>query len=285
MQKGNILIVVLFLITAVLVLFSEAPGFFKTGETGQKKTEYRDYSFQPVFKKESLISAVKEVEQSEKESEQQQEQQQQEEEPDTTPPLLLNPLPAGGLPFQTRKIYLSLQTDEPATCRYADASGFYYEYMQGKFSTEQGFFHRAEIGYLDSGQSYKFYVRCMDRAGNKNMEDLIISFWVEEPEDTTPPQRSHFYPQGEILPPGTQEIVIGVTTDEPAFCRFAREAGISYRSMDYRFNSDEHRKRHTYVLQDLEDGRLYGFYVRCKDLNGNENTGDILISFEVAPSP
>lgn len=262
---------IVLLVIVGMILFSQFSKFFG-GESEETRPE--SSSSQPIFEKETTISPPKE----EKE---QKESTEEAKTPDSTSPKLLNPQPTGDLPAQTRKVYLSLETDEMAKCRYSDVSGVYYEYMQGEFSSDDGFSHRALITTLNEGQDYEYYVRCMDTAGNKNMEDLVISFRVKKPEDTAPPKRTNAYPQGEILPAGTSSTIIGVSTDEPASCRYDADAGIDYDSMDYRFSTDEYKKYHTATISNLADGQAYGFYVRCEDLEGNENTGDVLIRFDV----
>jgi len=272
-MRGNILIVIILLVIVGFILFSQVPKFFG-GEPQETKPERP--SFQPSFEEKTTITP--QLQRAEKEPESSEEKTK---EPDNSPPVLSNPQPTGVLPFQTRKIYLKVETDEKATCRYSDISGVYYEYMQDEFSTEDGFSHQALITTLSEGQDYVYYVRCIDEEGNKNKEDFIISFRVGEPEDTTPPKRINFYPTGDILPAGTKSTIIGLTTDEPAFCRYDIEPGVDYRSMDHKFSADKNKRYHTATISGLTDGQSYGFYVRCKDLVGNKNTGDVLIWFEV----
>jgi hypothetical protein len=273
-EKGNILIVIVLLVIVGIILFAQLPELFE-GIFGEKETKPKTPSSQPVFEKETTISPPKE------EIKQKEQPPEKAKESDSTPPTLLNPRPTGALSAQTRKTYLSLETDEKATCRYSDVSGVYYEYMQHKFSTDNGLFHYALITTLSEGKSYVYYARCMDEGGNKNMEDLVISFRVKEPEDTTPPRRTNAYPQGDVLPVGTSETMIGISTDEPAVCRYDTRAGTDYDSMDYNFSTDKYKKYHTATISGLVDGQAYGFYVRCEDLKGNKNTGDVLIRFQI----
>ncbi len=268
-ERGNILIVIVLLVIAGFFLFSQGSKFF-SGES--EEAAPKNLLPQRVFEKEDTLSSPQ------KESEKTKDEAR---EPDIFPPVLSNPQPVGGLPFQTKETYLSVETDEKATCRYSDVSGVHYEYMQSKFSTEDGFLHRAPITTLSEGDVRRYYVRCMDEEGNKNTEDLVISFWVETPPDLTPPQRTNFYPTGDILPFGTKSTIIGVSTDEAASCRYDLRPGIDYNSMKNKFSPDDYHKYHTAVISGLEDGRAYGFYVRCKDLAGNKNTGDVLIHFQV----
>lgn len=199
---------------------------------------------------------------------------------DITPPHRFNPSPEGDLPAQTRKITLSLETDEIATCKYATVSGIYYEYIQHTFSNTNTTSHSTLITTLSEGQDYQYYVRCIDKQGNKNLDDFVISFGVKAPEDTTPPERRGLMPEG-VLPAGTTKVQIYLWTNEPAYCRYSTEQGLSYKSMRKSFSRNETKTFHTAKIKNLEDGKIYDFFVRCKDLEGNTNTGDVLIRFEV----
>jgi glucose/arabinose dehydrogenase/chitodextrinase len=106
---------------------------------------------------------------------------------DTTPPQRSSGQPTGTLAAGTTQTTLSLATDEAATCRYATLPGVAYASQPGVFSTTGGTAHSTAVTGLASGQSYSFYVRCQDAAGNANPDDFPISFSVASPADTTPP--------------------------------------------------------------------------------------------------
>ena len=199
---------------------------------------------------------------------------------DTTSPERFNPSPEGDLPAQTRKITLSLETDEIATCKYATVSGIYYEYIQHTFSNTNATSHSTLITTLSEGQDYKYYVRCIDEQGNKNMDDFEISFRVKAPEDLTPPVRRGLNPTG-VLAAGTTTTTISVWTDEPAYCRYSTEQETLYKSMRKYFSRNKKKTYHYAKIKGLEDGKTYDFFVRCKDLEGNTNAGDVMIRFSV----
>ena len=203
---------------------------------------------------------------------------------DTVPPKRSKAQPTGGLPAETRKTTLGLETDEKATCKYSDeTSGIHYDSMQGEFDQIDSTTHAVLITTLSEGEKYKYYIRCMDEKGNKNIDDFVISFGVKLPEDKTPPVLSNPSHFGDVLPKDTKEVVISITTNEVTSCRYSTIGGVSYNSMPGRFSYYDQTKRfHTKKLTGLENGKAYDYFVRCQDSAKNSNTGDVLISFSVA---
>jgi lipoate-protein ligase A len=112
------------------------------------------------------------------------------------------------------------------------------------------------------------------------MDDFEISFKVKAPEDVTPPVRRGLNPTG-VLAAGTTTTTISVWTNEPAYCRYSTEPETLYKSMRKRFYQNEKKTYHYLKIKDLEDGKTYDLFVRCKDLEGNANTGDVMIRFSV----
>jgi hypothetical protein len=106
---------------------------------------------------------------------------------DTTPPVLSNALPSGTLAAGTTQTTLSVTSNENATCRYATTAGTAYGSMPNSFSTTGGTAHSTLVTGLANGQSYSWYVRCQDSAGNANTSDTAIAFSVAAPPDTTAP--------------------------------------------------------------------------------------------------
>jgi len=94
------------------------------------------------------------------------------------------------------------------------------------------------------------------------------------------PSLSNPTPTG-TLAAGTTEVIIGLTTNESATCRYATTGGISYDSMTNNFVSTDgiiHEK----LVTGLENGQSYSYYARCRDSEGNTNSSDFTISFSVA---
>jgi len=204
------------------------------------------------------------------------------ESPESTAPRRSHASPSGDLPYYTKKTEISLKTDKIATCRYSTTKGARYGTME-VFDKTNSTSHSTEITGLSEGGEYKYYVKCQDQEGNTNETDFIIAFNVEEPKDTTPPERRNAYPFDEVFSASTKEVNIGVGTNEPAYCRYDEEAGTSYDSMSHRFSHyDDTKQYHIDTITNLEPGKYYQYFVRCKDMEGNANTGDIMISFRIA---
>ena len=104
---------------------------------------------------------------------------------------------------------------------------------------------------------------------------------VQPLEDRTPPVISNISHQGDVFLPGIREVVISVSTNEPASCRYtSNPESSSWNAMSW---YDQTRRFHVKTITGLRDGMSYDFFVRCQDFNGNSNTGNVLISFSVKP--
>lgn len=98
---------------------------------------------------------------------------------DNLPPSRTGGLPFGELPSGTTQATLTLKTDLPATCRYADTANTAFSTMTGSFTVKAGTGQAASVTGLKDGGKYNFYVRCRDSAsGAVNLRDYEISFKV-----------------------------------------------------------------------------------------------------------
>src|SRR5882672_9603546 len=102
--------------------------------------------------------------------------------------------------------------------------------MTNMFTTTGGVSHSTLAAGLLNGQSYTYYVRCQDVAGNPNTSDYPISFSVASLVDTTPPVESGGAPSG-VLAAGTTQTTLSLSTNEAATCRYSTVAGTSYAAM------------------------------------------------------
>lgn len=202
---------------------------------------------------------------------------------DAYAPFRSNGQPSGGLPFYSKQAYISLNTNENAVCRYTTVSGVAYDSMQYAFSETGGTFHQSLITALSEGGAYNYYIKCADGQGNKNIDDFVIAFWVNYPADFTPPVLSNGYPSGDLRLPYSPQTMIGISTNEPASCRYSWTQGTGYNSMSKNLSQDSTKQYHTANITGLVYGNTYNYFVRCKDLSGNINTGDVMIRFTVLP--
>lgn len=91
-------------------------------------------------------------------------------------------------------------------------------------------------------------------------------------------------------------VSLGVSTDEPAICKFALEHSIKFDEMTQQFGSTLYDYSHEMQFSlpaELTDERIlrltnggkYSIYVRCSDAAGNDNDKDYYINFEIKPGP
>ena len=201
---------------------------------------------------------------------------------DSTPPTRSNAQPAGTLPAGTTQATLTLLTNENATCRYSTVAGVTYSAMTATFTTTGGTSHASTLTGLVNNQSYSYFVRCLDGAGNPNPDDFVVSFSVAA-ADTTPPVRSGGQPTG-TLAAGTTQTSLTLTTNENATCRYGTVAGVTYANLPTLFTSTG-GVSHSSLVTGLVNGGNYTYYVRCQDGAGNANTNDFAIVFSVAAPP
>jgi hypothetical protein len=79
-------------------------------------------------------------------------------------------------------------------------------------------------------------------------------------------------------------ITFGIKTDEMAQCRFSMEHKQTYNEMPYYFGESYYSKEHNMSMS-LDNGKVYDFYVRCKDPSGNWNLNDYVIHIETEEGP
>jgi hypothetical protein len=106
---------------------------------------------------------------------------------DTTSPTLSNGAPTGTLAAGTTQTTLSLTTNEAATCRYSTIAGTSYASMTNTFSTTGSTSHSTVAVGLTNGNTYSYYIRCIDGSGNANTNDYTIYFSV-----TSSPRNTYY---------------------------------------------------------------------------------------------
>ena len=98
--------------------------------------------------------------------------------------------------------------------------------------------------------------------------------------DNIPPTMVSHSPEG-IIP--TSYMTLEVTTNEDATCKYSTIPGVGYANQQYTFQITG-GKSHKVPLQNLVDN-FYTYYVRCKDLSGNEAQSDYPVSVEINAPP
>jgi hypothetical protein len=101
------------------------------------------------------------------------------------PAVLSAGAPTGTIPSNVSGVLVSFDTDTYATCRYATSSGILFDDMTNTtVDNSLGTFHSFTIYGITKGQTYTFYARCQDFAGNQNPNDYVISFIAGNPTGT-----------------------------------------------------------------------------------------------------
>ncbi len=108
--------------------------------------------------------------------------------PDIYPPYRYNGAPTGSVAANTKNVSLSLDTSEWSYCRYATSAGLAYASMTAQFSNAPSLHHDTVISGLSNGKTYRFYIKCIDTAGNENVDDYLIAFTVKSPPSSPPGQ-------------------------------------------------------------------------------------------------
>ena len=95
-----------------------------------------------------------------------------------------------------------------------------------------------------------------------------------------PPVLANPVPTG-LWPAGTSQLTLALNTNESATCRYSTEPGTSYALMIGSFSTTGGTS-HSTLLNSLQNGISYNYYVRCQDFHGNTNSSDYLIAFSIA---
>ncbi|MFZ2886900.1 MAG: dockerin type I domain-containing protein [Minisyncoccia bacterium] len=95
-----------------------------------------------------------------------------------TAPTRFNGMPTTTVAANNDEIELSLETDEPATCRYATTTDILYDDMENEFTSASTLHYTTVTGH-ENNTSYIYYVRCEDQAGAENDDDYPISFSLD----------------------------------------------------------------------------------------------------------
>jgi hypothetical protein len=183
--------------------------------------------------------------------------------PDDVPPVRLNGAPEGTLPAETTETPISLDSNEVATCRYTTTADVAYADMTDVFSLTDGLTHTHTVTGLTETQTYTYYVKCQDLAGNANSDDYAINFYIAS-SDAVPPLISDV--QALHVTPYSADITW--ITDET--CTSQVEYGLTPEYGHITVLSTSRIVSHSFPLLGLEPSTTYHFRVRSKDIAYNE---------------
>lgn len=186
---------------------------------------------------------------------------------DIIPPLRSDGAPAGTLPSSTTQVTITLSTNEAATCRYATTPGVVFDSMPNTFSLTGGVGHAHQVNGLVDEQTYTYYIKCQDTAGNTNEDDYEISFYIFS-SDIVPPVISNV--QAVNINPYSVEI--RWETDEPATSQIAY--GEMVITNTFSPISSTRVTSHSLVLVGLNPATTYHFRVYSQDVAYNETASN-----------
>ena len=190
---------------------------------------------------------------------------------DKQPPVISAASPSGKINLP--EIELSLLTDEAASCNY-DVFDTDYESMENSMiASDGGLTHRHKIILANSGK-YVYYVRCADKAGNKNPSSAKISFEYNPSKTAAELEITNLSPGGAVY---QNELMLMLATQNPADCRYGT-AEAEFGEMTEDFGTAD-RFLHEVAVSLPGYGR-YDYFARCKDESGAINKDAVRISFE-----
>lgn len=136
--------------------------------------------------------------------------------------------------------------------------------------------------------SYRIFITTTD-AGSQALDNgttmiaVVAQVAVTSLPTSLPPTRTNGLPSG-IIEANNPSVELSLNTDKPATCRYATTTGVTFDAMPYDF-SNPTTFVFTYVVTNVQNNTGYTYYVRCRDLGGNTNEDDYVISFSVKPTP
>jgi hypothetical protein len=201
---------------------------------------------------------------------------------DVTPPTVFNVQPSGTLPITTTQTTWSVQTSEPATCRFGATNTAYASQPFTLTADVTGTSHTFTESQT-SGFTYIRTGRCIDVIGNATTTDFVVTWTIAAQTDFTAPVISNPQPQTP-QPAGTSAVQISGTTNEDAECR-VHTSNVAYSSMPSANAMVSVGNVHSFTVTGLSAG-TFTRYMGCRDraeLVPNENTvaQNLVITFTI----
>jgi len=200
----------------------------------------------------------------------------------------------GGCVNQFESIEFGFVLNEPGSCRYSFDPDVPFEEMYILGSGVLKRIHKHSIGNLweiiESGsedvEDVEVYIRCKDYQldedrGGTVSSDIILSFCVDPMDLTAPIVVGTNIPQGHTAGYHEDEVTLVVTFDE-----FVESASIDIEDkelggMDYEMRCS----KNVCVVDITLDFGSNNFYIRAKDMSGNEMSGSYVLSVGRSEDP
>lgn len=183
-------------------------------------------------------------------------------------------------------ITIGIKTDEYSQCMMDTRPGVMYDQMIlpfGDFTFKKE--HNITFRALPIDEGYTYYIRCADYWGNTNMKDYVINFKVDKGPDLTAPII-------ELMNPGNNAYVkygdnsqrVILLLNEPSQCKWGLVQNIPYsgivngftcaNDIGYSVNGQYGCMTNLTIVPESKNT----YYIRCEDLNGNQNQQDYTYS-------
>ncbi len=131
--------------------------------------------------------------------------------------------------------------------------------------------------------TYYVRIRARNACGTSAVSNQAAVVTPGGGADTTAPVRSTSQPNI-TLPAGTTQTTISLTTNEAATCRYAVTAGVAFANMSGVFSSSG-ATTHPLAVTGLSNGTVRTHYIKCRDIAGNANSDDFVITVTVSNQP
>lgn len=138
--------------------------------------------------------------------------------------------------------------------------------------------------------SYRIRIRTFDASSAQ--QDIGTAMIAIVPQVTVNgeikiilPFRTNGLPTG-LLPGATTNVLVSLNTDISAFCKYSTLPGIDFFAMSSTtIFLDANNGLLHYINVPVFENDIFTYYLRCVSLNGNPNTDDYVISFEIGVKP
>lgn len=183
-----------------------------------------------------------------------------------TAAVLKNGLPKGLLPGGTKKVFVSLESNLPAYCRYSFTPNVTYDNMPIAQLFKSANFYRLHSFVLDveDDHLYNIYVRCFTKYGLAvNEEDYPIQFEIGVvPKETRPPPPPPGTQSGNNTGGGNMLPQSGLTIEGRAFS--GATVSILKDGKEFRTITADQQGSFSTLVSDLDRG-TYGFTITAFD--------------------
>ena len=138
-----------------------------------------------------------------------------------------------------------------------------------------------QVQCIDPPGVYTLHLDFSNTEGNLgSSQSEVVSTITVYANDNIPPSILSHSPIG-VIP--TSYITLEVVTNGDATCKYSTIPGVAYANQQYSFQITG-GKSHKVPLQNLIDN-FYNYYIRCKDLAGNQASSDYIVSVEINAPP